>query len=101
MMLKSLEASCKVWFAFDNGEGIGFVSAVSDRVHCAFVTYLEVLPDYQGQGIGSELMQKLEESLSHLYAIVLQCGNNVIPFYKKLGYMQGNAMYKRFNTNMS
>lgn len=38
---------------------IGFVNPISDGVLTAFVPWLEVLPEYQGRGIGSELMRRI------------------------------------------
>ena len=39
--------------AIDGGRVVGFVSALSDGLGCAFIPLLEVLPEYQKQGIGS------------------------------------------------
>src|SRR5215469_10724428 len=36
---------------------VGFVNMLSDGVLTAFIPWLEVLPDYQGQGIGGELLR--------------------------------------------
>jgi len=94
-MLKILHGSYKVWLAFDDGKCVGFVNAISDGINTAFIPLLEVLPDYKGRGIGTELMRRMDKSLSHLYATVLQCDDGVVPFYSRIGYMKGSAMYKR------
>jgi GNAT superfamily N-acetyltransferase len=46
---------------------VGFVNMLSDGVLTAFIPWLEVLPGYQRQGIGSELM--------HRRVIVNTCGS--------------------------
>jgi len=43
----------------ENGRVVGFVTAVSDGVVSAFLPLLEVLPEYQGRGIGSELVRRM------------------------------------------
>ncbi len=68
-----------------NGEVVGFSTAVSDQVSCAYIPHLEVLPAFQGQGIGTELMRRMVQKLRHLYMIDLVCDPPLQPFYEKLG----------------
>ena len=37
----------------DDGQVVGFVTAISDGVVAAHIPLLEVLPDFQRQGVGS------------------------------------------------
>ena len=67
------------------GSVVGFITAVSDGVSCAYIPHLEVLPAYQGQGIGTELVQRMLAQLRHLYMIDLVCDPSVQPFYERLG----------------
>ena len=41
---------------------------------------------YRGQGIGSEIMRRLLERLAHVEEIVLNCHDDLIPFYERLGF---------------
>ncbi len=68
-----------------DGTVVGFITAVSDGVSCAYIPHLEVLPAYQGQGIGTALMQQMLAKLRHLYMIDLVCDPAVQPFYERLG----------------
>lgn len=68
-----------------NGTVVGFITAVSDHVSCAYIPHLEVLPAYQGQGIGSELVRQMLEKLRHLYMIDLVCDPSLQPFYERFG----------------
>ena len=68
-----------------NGDVIGFITAVSDHVSCAYIPHLEVLPAYQGQGIGSELVRRMVAKLRHLYMIDLVCDPPLQSFYERLG----------------
>jgi len=53
--LKILRKSSAICLAFDQQRCIGFINALSDGVFYAFIPLLEVLPEYQGHGIGKEL----------------------------------------------
>ena len=57
----------------ETGRVIGFINALSDGVLSAFIPLLEVLPAYQGRGIGSELMRRILAQLGDLYAVDLLC----------------------------
>ena len=64
---------------------VGFVTAISDGVLSAYVPLLEVLPDYQGRGIGSELICRMLARLNDLYMVDLVCDAELVPFYERLG----------------
>lgn len=67
------------------GRVVGFITALSDGVLTAFIPLLEVLPAYQGRGIGSELVRLMLARLQNLYAVDLLCDPDLQPFYKRLG----------------
>lgn len=91
-----LAGSYRISLAVDErGRVVGFAQAISDGVLTAFVPLLEVLPEYQGRGLGTALMRHLLEQLGHLYAVDLSCDDDVVPFYERLGMGRGNAMYVR------
>ena len=92
-----LQRSTQVVLAVDDqiGRVVGFVNALSDGVLNAFIPLLEVLPDYQGQGIGRELMQRMLTRLDQLYAVDLVCDADVQAFYDKLGMRPAVAMMQR------
>jgi GNAT superfamily N-acetyltransferase len=69
----------------DDGTVVGFITAVSDHVSCAYIPHLEVLPAYQGQGIGSELVRRMLKKLRHVYMIDLVCDPPLQSFYERLG----------------
>ena len=57
--LRFLEGSQHRVLALADGRVVGFVTAISDGVLCAYIPLLEVLPAYQGQGIGKMIMTAL------------------------------------------
>src|SRR6185295_14882960 len=71
--LRLLRQSAAVVLAVDSSSGhvVGFISAVSDGVLAAYIPFLEVLPAYRRQGVGSELVRRMLLRLEHLYAIDL------------------------------
>lgn len=83
----------------DTSQVAGYITAISDGVLSAYIPLLEVLNAYQGRGIGSELVRRMLEKLSHLYMIDLLCDEDVQPFYERLGMVPAPGMmirnYKR------
>ncbi|MBA3948104.1 MAG: GNAT family N-acetyltransferase [Herpetosiphonaceae bacterium] len=78
-----------------DGLVVGFITAISDEVSCAYIPHLEVLPEYQGQGIGSELVKHLLARFQHLYMIDLLCDAELQPFYARLGMRPITGMLVR------
>lgn len=74
---------------------VGYVSVVSDGVLFAYIASLEVLPAYQGRGIGSELMRRMFARLRDRYAIDLLCDPELPPFYARLGMRPATGMMVR------
>jgi len=95
--LRILEGSDAVMLARDETSGavVGFITAISDGVLCAYIPHLEVLPEYQGRGIGSELLRRMLERLRTLYMIDLLCDPDVQPFYERLGMRRATGMLIR------
>ena len=87
--------SFAVWIALDEECCVGFINAISDKVFYSFIPLLEVLPKYQGQGIGKELTLRMLTTLEDMYAVDLCCDEQIIPFYKKIGFNKCNGMVKR------
>lgn len=83
--LAVLRGSAHVVLARDGERVVGFVTAVGDGVLSAFIPLLEVLPEYQGEGIGTELMRRMLARLDSLYMVDLCCDAELEPFYKRFG----------------
>ncbi len=84
--LAVLKGSFRVVLAIDDSASrvVGFVNMISDGVLTAFIPWLEVLPAYQGHGIGSELMRRVLDC-EQMYSIDLVCDKPLLPYYAKLG----------------
>ena len=73
----------------------GYITSLSDGVLFGYISSLEVLPEYQGQGIGQELVARMLEKLSNVYAVDIVCDPDVQPFYEKCGLRRCASMVTR------
>ena len=92
--LSILSGSDAIELAIDSSSRkvVGFTTGLTDGVITLYISYLEVLPDFQGQGIGSELTRRLLSRFDQYYGINLNCDENVQPFYQRLGMMNAFGM---------
>ena len=96
-LLDILSASAEVVLAreVETGRVVGYVTAISDGISCAYIPHLEVLEAYRGQGIGTQLVRRLLLKLEHLYMIDLICDEDLRPFYTRLGFQTYHGMIRR------
>ena len=95
--LRILTSSDVVALVVDRNAGrvAGVAAALTDGILVAYLSMLEVLPAYQGRGIGSALVQHVRDHLGGLYAIDLMCDPDVQPFYARLGLRPAHGMIRR------
>jgi ribosomal protein S18 acetylase RimI-like enzyme len=95
--LRILRNSSYFILAFDDAAHrvVGFITAISDGVLAAYIPLLEVLPDYQGQGIGTELVRRTMAHFKRLYMVDTVCDPELRPFYEKCGMRPVTAMVVR------
>lgn len=95
--LEILKGSDYIVLALDDSTGsvVGFITAISDGVLSAYIPLLEVLPEYRGRGIGSELMGRMLRRLDGLYMVDLVCDPELRPFYERFGLGGGTGMMLR------
>ena len=79
----------------DKSRVVGFVTAITDGVSCAYIPHLEVLPEWQGRGIGTELMRRVMSKLETIRAIDVICDEEVRGFYERLGFKAWRGMIIR------
>ena len=92
---KILGSSQHIYLAIDKERLVGFINAISDQVLSAYIPLLEVLPEYQGRGIGQILVTKMKEDLQKYYMIDICCDQEVLPFYEGLGFKRGHSVMRR------
>ena len=89
---KILKQSYMVILAHENDKLVGFINCISDGVLSAYIPLLEVLPEYQGRGIGKELFYKMKGALSEFYMVDVLCDQNIVPFYTNLGMKEASGV---------
>ncbi|MBE6936344.1 MAG: GNAT family N-acetyltransferase [Ruminococcaceae bacterium] len=75
---------------YDGDKLIGYIDSVSNGVTDAYIQDLMVHPAYQGQGIGTELMQRMIAVLKErrIYMISVIYEERLTGFYRKFGFYQ-------------
>jgi ribosomal protein S18 acetylase RimI-like enzyme len=72
-------------FAFHDGKLIGAGRALSDGVWRAAIYDVAVLPEYQGNGIGSKVIQHLIQA-ANVEVVMLYAAPGKEPFYERFGF---------------
>ena len=73
---------------YEEDELIGYVDCVSNGVTDAYIQDLMVHPDYQGKGLGTELMNQMIAYLkeNRIYIISVVFEESLKPFYDRFGF---------------
>jgi len=79
----------------ETNQAVGFITALSDGVNSGFIPLLEVLPDYQGKGIGTKLMEEILIRLNKIPNIDLTCDVELQPFYERFKMLKSTGMVLR------
>ncbi len=96
-LLEIMKNSNYIILAFDNDQNkvVGLINAISDHELSAYIPLLEVLPEYQRQGIGKSLVNKMLVKLKDYYMIDLCCDERLVKFYRRFGMKKMPAMSVR------
>ena len=88
MLEQSLAHSLAIYVARDGEEIVGLVRLVGDGFSSIFVQDLIVLPSYQRQGIGSDLMKEALGDFKDVYQVQLatEQTEKTLGFYRSLGF---------------
>jgi len=86
-LIKALKSSSCVVTAWDGGKLVGLVRALDDGEMVAFLHYLLVRPEYQGNGIAARLIGIMKEKYKdYLYLNIMPDEKQNVPFYQRLGF---------------
>ena len=86
---RAIRESWCVITAYDDGKLIGTGRVISDGVFHALIVDVIVRPEYQKQGVGTLIMQRLLERCraARLRDVQLFCARGKAQFYQKLGFV--------------
>jgi ribosomal protein S18 acetylase RimI-like enzyme len=73
-------------FVYDSGRLIAVGRALADGRDCSYISGVAVHPDYQGMGVGKEVVTKLVTLSKGHNKIILYAAAGKEPFYRKIGF---------------
>ena len=85
----SLKNLHSVFSAWDENKLVGLISCLSDGVLTVYVGNLLVLPEYQGKGIGTKLVNMMIKEYKGYDKKLLIAENTAVKFYSNLGFKEG------------
>lgn len=86
LLHKALLASHSLVTAWDGDTLVGLGNAISDGYLVVYYPHLLVLPEYQGRGIGTRLMQMLMARYEGFHQHMLVADGRALDFYRKCGF---------------
>lgn len=88
MLEQALSHSLAIYLALDGDAVVGLVRLVGDGFSSIFVQDLIVLPSYQRQGIGSNLMKEALGDFKDAYQVqlVTEQTEKTLGFYRSMGF---------------
>jgi GNAT superfamily N-acetyltransferase len=86
LLHKALLASHSLVTAWDGMRLIGLGNAISDGYLVVYYPHLLVLPEYQGRGIGTELMRRLMTHYPGFHQHIVVADGQALDFYRKCGF---------------
>lgn len=78
-------------FIFHSDTLVGVGRALADGVDCSYICDIAVLPDYQGNSLGKEIVNKLVKLSEGHKKIILYSVHGSESFYKKNGFKEMNT----------
>jgi len=73
-------------FVFDGVKLIGVGRALADGLDCSYICDIAIHPEYQGIGLGNQIVQNLIEQSQGHKKIILYANPGKEGFYSKLGF---------------
>ncbi|WP_410514963.1 GNAT family N-acetyltransferase [Paenibacillus sp. BR2-3] len=85
-LLQAIQGSHSIVAAWEEGNLIGLVNALSDGALTVYFHYLLVNPSYKRKGIGKEIMNMMFDRYKDCKTKVLISYPDAVDFYKKIGF---------------
>ena len=78
-------------FVYDESTIVGVGRALADGIDTSYICDIAIHPEYQGQGLGKAIVNKLVEFSKGHNKIILYANIGKEPFYAKLGFAKMNT----------
>lgn len=85
-LLSALRNSHTLVTARISGQLVGIGNAISDGYLVVYYPHMLVHPDFQGKGVGREMMESMQSIYSRFHQQQLTADGEAIEFYKALGF---------------
>ena len=89
-----------VYSAWDGEKLIGMICAMDDGIMTAYIHYLLVDPEHQGQNIGRTLVEMAREHYRNYLRIALIAYDKELSFYEKCGFEKSMDSSPMFITSL-
>lgn len=86
LLHKALLASHSLVTAWHGPTLVGLGNAISDGYLVVYYPHLLVLPEHQGQGVGTGIMRRLMSRYEGFHQHMLVADSRALEFYRKLGF---------------
>jgi len=86
LLHQALMASHSLVSAWDGDRLVGLGNTLSDGHLVVYYSHMLVLPEYQGRGIGTRLMQMLMARYQGFHQHILVADGRAVEFYRKHGF---------------
>ena len=81
--MKNYETVISAW---DGEMLVGMACAMDDGIMTAYIHYILVRPEYQGKGIGREILERVKEIYKDYLRVVLISYKDEAGFYESCGF---------------
>lgn len=100
-LVVALRNSGTVLSAWDGQRLVGLINVLDDSIMTAYIHYLLVDPEYQGNGIGRELTRQVLDRYKDYLRILLVSYEDGVAFYESLGFKTGHGKYPMFVSTLT
>lgn len=80
--------------ARDNGKLVGIARALTDFSFCCYLSDLAVRKEYQGLGIGKELVRQIQEEIGEETMLLLLSAPEADSYYPHIGFQKVNNAWQ-------
>jgi len=100
-LVTAMANSGSVFSAWDDKRLVGLINILDDGIMTAYAHFLLVSPEYQGKGIGKELIRLVKEKYSDYLRVLLISDEKETKFYENSGFQIGERCVPMFINKIS